>query len=244
MNWGNIMRKIRFYNKLLAPILFFIIIITLSIPFITPSKGTVITCTLGYGDYYHITKNRLLNSNVTIDWDFNGNNSLVGITVMVFNRTNWEQFQKTLHGEGYVLSDGSFYSDYGHFEIPYTDYWHIVFLHHDNSAFTETTTITIIVSFIGPYTIPDWLITLLITLATMVVVIFGIFSLSKFTIERNDTLIQESIMTHVKKTETLNQQKKQELLHHKTIQCYRCGEINSFDKRICNGCHKKLIRIV
>jgi len=66
-----------------------------------------------------------------IDWSFSGSNTYVGITVYALDSDEYLNFEYGYSYEPWILSDGSYYSDYGTFYVPYSDNWFFCFINWD-----------------------------------------------------------------------------------------------------------------
>lgn len=110
--------------------------------------GSSYSATLDYGEYFYTSSNKLIGIEGFVDWSFIGSNSFVGIDVWIMRDFEFSAFHTfDLSFEGYLVSDGSYYDDYGSFDFPKEDIWYIVFLHDDLTAMLQTTTLDIRVDF-------------------------------------------------------------------------------------------------
>lgn len=66
-----------------------------------------------------------------LEWEFTGTNTDVGVTVYVMDGYNYGEFLGGLSYNYIELSDGSYYTDSGMWEVPYYDTWYISFINWD-----------------------------------------------------------------------------------------------------------------
>ncbi|MBK5115214.1 MAG: zinc ribbon domain-containing protein [Candidatus Heimdallarchaeota archaeon] len=141
-------------------------ILTLTIG-LTVIHGKEYSRTLSYGEYFYVSKDNMGEA-ASIQWSFAGSNSLVGIQVWVLDAVNFAIFQvNPLSASGYQLSDGSYYSHSGEFNIPSFDDWTIIFWH--NQLIGGSTTLTINVTFTGVGLV-GWLLSIIIAAPILLVI--------------------------------------------------------------------------
>ena len=68
----------------------------------------------------------------SVDWEFEGSNPYVGISVYAMNASNYWNFEHFITYDAYILSAGAFTLHNGTFTIPYADDWYILFLNFDD----------------------------------------------------------------------------------------------------------------
>ena len=135
-------------RRLLAIIVISCLIAITSLSF-NKVAGKDYSATLGFGEYFYTSSDKLIGTEGFVDWSFIGSNSFLGIEVYIMDEFNFELFQaEWFFTEGYTVSDGSYYDDFGSFDFPHEDYWYIVFLHNDLTAMLQTTTLDITVDFV------------------------------------------------------------------------------------------------
>lgn len=111
---------------------------------------------IGYGGYAYFYT--VADEEDRFDWEFDGSNNYVGITVYAMTDAEFSKFQNLLTFYAYTLSDGSYIRDSGTFKPRSDDTWYIVFLNSDSDM--QTTYLTYDVdlvrgnnwfeSFLGP----------------------------------------------------------------------------------------------
>lgn len=158
-------------RKLLAAIVISCLIAITSLSF-NKVAGRNYSATLGFGEYFYTSSDKLIGTEGFVDWSFSGSNSFVGIDVYIMDEFNFELFQvEWFFTKGYTVSDGSYYDDYGSFDFPKEDYWYIVFYHNDLTAMLQTTTLDITVDFNYGYLGLGILLAIIITPIILAVVI-------------------------------------------------------------------------
>ena len=122
--------------------------------------GSTHVVDLSYGEHFAISSEIKIGKTGSIEWSFLGTNFWEGITVLMYDESNYVKFiGDNPSAQGYELSDGSFYHASGTWIPPKKDIWHIVFINLDNDMFD--TTVTIEVTF-TPGEMAEWLLAIII----------------------------------------------------------------------------------
>ncbi len=107
------------------------VIIIISTPFLFKKDNSVkaltASDTLYFGDYHYFYWTTQKGPPQYVDWYFSGSNSYVGIEVWLLNDEGFADFQSLSSFSGYQLSDGGYYRADGVYDLPYEDYWYVVF---------------------------------------------------------------------------------------------------------------------
>jgi len=134
-------------RRLLAIIVISCLIAITSLSF-NKVAGTNYSVTLYYGEYFYTSSIGTIGIEGFVDWSFSGSNEFVGIDVYIMDEVNFWAFDYDLFfSEGYTVSDGSYYDDFGSFDFPKTRTWYIVFFHNDLTSMLQSTTLDITVDF-------------------------------------------------------------------------------------------------
>ena len=88
---------------------------------------------VGYDDYGQCHFHNI-GSDYTIEWSFRSRNSVVNVTAIAIDITNFTIFESSRSFEGFVLSNGTKSQDSGIFRPPNVDIWYIVFWHNDSDT--------------------------------------------------------------------------------------------------------------
>ena len=88
---------------------------------------------VGYDDYGQCHFHNI-GSDYTIEWSFRSRNSVVNVTAIAIDITNFTIFESSRSFEGFVLSNGTKSHDSGIFRPPNVDIWYIVFWHNDSDT--------------------------------------------------------------------------------------------------------------
>lgn len=85
---------------------------------------------LGYGGYAYFYAEA--DEEDKFEWEFDGSNNYVGITVYAMTDAEFSKFQNLLTFYAYTLSNGSYFRDSGTFKPRSHDTWYVVFLNRDS----------------------------------------------------------------------------------------------------------------
>jgi hypothetical protein len=87
----------------------------------------------------------------SIKWSFESFNPTVGITVIVMDQ---DEYQKLINSQSYVsytISDGSYQKASGAYDVPYPDYWYVLFINLDPDQMQVYITYEVSYVSINPY---------------------------------------------------------------------------------------------
>jgi parallel beta-helix repeat protein len=99
-------------------------------PDIHPSVNGIYGATLQYKGYFF--HSFTLDQRFGIDWYFKSHNPDIGVKVLVMTKSNYLKFiLNSSNFDHYLVSDGTYTLDKGHFGVPYEGDWYLVFLNDD-----------------------------------------------------------------------------------------------------------------
>ena len=123
--------------------------------------------TLNYG-YYIYSTNYV---GYRIRWSYESSNPDVGITVLVMTSDEYTKYKSSQACTYSLLSDGTHVSDSGAFEVPFEDYWVIMFMNTDPDQQQTYLTYEISIEQVNPMQIISTVITVLVVVVVVVAVV-------------------------------------------------------------------------
>lgn len=186
---------------------------------------------IGYGGYTYFYAEA--DEEDRFDWEFDGSNSYVGITVYAMTDAEFYKFQKFLTFYVYTLSDGSYIRDSGTFKPRSDDTWYVVFLNDDSDM--QTTYLTYDVDLVRGN---DWFESFLGPIIFIIIIgsVIGVVAeLSKKSKKKGDEkIIKEDRIDNKEALKSVTQSLTTTLYNPKY--CTQCGAPQEKRAKFCEKC--------
>lgn len=167
----------------------------------------------------------------TIEWEFQGSNSYVGIDVIAMTQNNFDKFELLMQFFYYELSNGQYYSDYGTFEVKSDDVWYIVFVNLDEDFMSTNLTYEVNFKHGGP-------IGLIIGIIVGVIVVISVIGAIVIKTKKQKEVVPIPVMdpsspdTMFQTQPTLSEIN----IYAKQKFCTNCGQSADPDAKYCINC--------
>lgn len=199
---------------------------------------------LNYGYYYYDFEY----VGYRIIWSFESSNSFVGITVLTMNHEEYDKYRSAESYIYYTLSDGNYVRDSGIFNVPYEDYWYIMFINRDSDEQQTYLTYEISYEDVNPFLFIMGTVVFIVVIGIVVVIIIVINQNKKSSMTISQPIMPQQIKNQNPYTVYSNQKIRENEpkittapdLTQKWLFCPYCGNRSLSETKFCVNCGREL----